>query len=62
MNDQRGDVHYVITEHWMAYLHGKIWQRVAALITIADAKFQGELEEHARKSRLLTGSRSVVAV
>jgi acyl-CoA hydrolase len=59
----RGDVHYVITEHGVAYLHGKtIRQRAEALIGIADPKFQGELEEYARKNRLLSGSRSVVAV
>ena len=59
----RGDVHYVITEHGVAYLHGKtIRQRAEALIAIADPKFQGELEEYARKNRLLSGSRSVVAV
>ena len=59
----RGDVHYVITEHGVAYLHGKtIRQRAEALIAIADPKFQGELEEYARKSKLLTGNRSVVAV
>jgi 4-hydroxybutyrate CoA-transferase len=59
----RGDVHYVITEHGVAYLHGKtIRRRAEALIAIADPKFQGELEEYARKSKLLTGSRSVVAV
>ena len=59
----RGDVHYVTTEHGVAHLHGKtIRQRAEALIAIADPKFQGELEEYERKSRLLTGSRSVVAV
>ena len=33
----RGDVHYVITEHGVAYLHGKtIRQRAEAMIAIAD--------------------------
>ena len=39
----RGDVHYVITEHGVAYLHGKtLRQRVEALIRIADPKFRAE--------------------
>ena len=59
----RGDVHYVITEHGVAYLHGKtIRQRAEALIAIADPKFQAELEEYAIGNKLLTGSRSVVPV
>jgi len=59
----RGDVHYVITEHGVAYLHGKtIRQRAEAMIAIADPKFQAELEDHALKNKLLTASRSVVAV
>jgi acyl-CoA hydrolase len=32
------------------------------MIAIADPKFQGELEDYARKSKLLTGCRSVVSV
>ena len=40
----RGDVHYVITEHGVAYLHGKtLRQRAEALIQIADPKFRDEL-------------------
>ena len=40
----RGDVHYVITEHGVAYLHGKtLRQRAEALIAIADPRFQDEL-------------------
>ena len=59
----RGDVHYVITEHGVAYLHGKtIRQRVEAPIAIADPKFQAELQDYARKSKLLTASRSMVSV
>jgi 4-hydroxybutyrate CoA-transferase len=50
----RGDVHYVITEHGTAYLHGKtLRQRVEALIAIADPKFRGELENYARKERFI---------
>ena len=59
----RGDVHYVITEHGVAYLHGKtLCQRAEALIRIADPKFQSELEAYARRNHLLTASRNVVAV
>jgi 4-hydroxybutyrate CoA-transferase len=42
----RGDVHYVITEHGVAYLHGKtLRQRAEALIQIAHPKFREELEK-----------------
>ncbi len=38
----RGDVHYVITEHGVAYLHGKtIRQRAEALIAIAEREVPG---------------------
>lgn len=44
----RADVHYVVTEHGIAYLHGKnLRQRADALIAIADPKFQEQLEEAA---------------
>jgi len=50
----RGDVHYVITEHGTAYLHGKtLRQRAEALIELADPQFRRGLEEYARKERLL---------
>ena len=59
----RGDVHYVITEHGIAYLHGKtISQRAEALIQVADPKFRDELEDYARRTRLLAASPSTVAV
>ncbi len=59
----RGDVHYVVTEHGVAYLHGKtLRQRVEALIPIADPKFRAELEEFAVKSKLLGADRSTVPV
>jgi len=42
----RGDVHYVITEHGIAYLHGKnLRERAKALIEIADPMFREELEK-----------------
>jgi 4-hydroxybutyrate CoA-transferase len=37
----RGDVHYVVTEHGVAYLHGKtLRERAEALIAIADPRFR----------------------
>ena len=50
----RGDVHYVITEHGVAYLHGKnLRQRAEALIAIAAPQFRDELERHAVEAKLL---------
>ncbi|MCP3997241.1 MAG: GNAT family N-acetyltransferase, partial [bacterium] len=40
----RADVHYVVTEHGTAYLHGKsVQERALALISIAHPDFRGEL-------------------
>lgn len=48
----RGDVHYVVTEYGIAYLHGKsIRERVISLIQIAHPKFREELLEFAKKRR-----------
>jgi len=59
----RGDVHYVITEHGVAHLYGKtLRQRAEALIQIADPKFRDELEDFARKSKLLGADRATVPV
>jgi acyl-CoA hydrolase len=59
----RGDVHYVITEHGVAYLHGKtLRQRTEALIRIADPKFRDDLERAAIEARLLPADRAAVAV
>jgi acyl-CoA hydrolase len=59
----RGDVHYVVTEHGVANLHGKtICQRAEALIQVADPKFRGELEEFAVEHKLLRADRSRVFV
>jgi len=45
----RGDVHYVITEYGIAYLHGKsIRERVLSLINIAHPKFRKELLQAAK--------------
>ena len=59
----RGDVHYVITEHGVAYLHGKtLRQRAEALIQVADPQFRDDLERYARESKLLSSERSTVLV
>ena len=48
----RADVHYVVTEFGIAYLHGKtIRQRAEALIQIAHPKFRNELTEYCEKQR-----------
>ena len=50
----RADVHYVVTEYGIAYLHGKtIRQRAEALINIAHPKFRDELREHCERMRWL---------
>jgi acetyl-CoA hydrolase len=46
----RGDVHYVITEYGIAYLHGKsVRERAKALIEIAHPDFRDWLKFEARK-------------
>src|ERR1700756_889414 len=50
----RGLVRYVVTEHGVAYLHGKsIRERAKALIEIADPKFRNELYDYCEKTRWL---------
>ncbi|MGQ9533758.1 MAG: acetyl-CoA hydrolase/transferase family protein [bacterium] len=50
----RADVHYIVTEYGVAYLHGKnLRQRAEALINIAHPKFRPWLEEEAKKRKLL---------
>jgi 4-hydroxybutyrate CoA-transferase len=50
----RGDVHYVVTEFGVAYLHGRtIRQRAEALIQIAHPKFRDELYAYCEKTRWL---------
>jgi len=59
----RGDVHYVITEHGVAYLHGKtLRQRAEAMIRVAGPKFRDDLERFAIESRLLSGEHAAVVV
>ena len=50
----RGDVHYLVTEHGVAYLHGKsLSRRASALIDIAHPKFRDELTFFAKKQKLI---------
>jgi acyl-CoA hydrolase len=57
----RGDVHWVITEHGAAYLHGKcLRERAEAMIAIADPHFRDELERYALQAHLLGARMNVV--
>ncbi|HTH42110.1 MAG TPA: acetyl-CoA hydrolase/transferase C-terminal domain-containing protein [Terracidiphilus sp.] len=59
----RGDVHYVVTEHGIAYLHGKtLRERAQALIAIADPRFQQELEDFAVRAHYLERERPAAAL
>jgi acyl-CoA hydrolase/GNAT superfamily N-acetyltransferase len=50
----RGDVHYVVTEYGIAYLHGKnIRERAMELISIAHPKFRKDLIQEAKKLNLI---------
>ncbi len=50
----RGDIHYVITEYGIAYLHGKnIRERAMQLISIAHPKFRPSLIEEAKNLNLI---------
>lgn len=50
----RGEVHYVVTEYGVAYLHGKsVQERVLALISIAHPKFRGKLLKEAIATKYL---------
>ena len=50
----RGDIHYVVTEHGVAYLHGKTMrERAMALISIAHPEFRAELLHAAKRRHLV---------
>jgi acyl-CoA hydrolase len=50
----RADAHYVVTEHGVAYLHGKsLRQRAEALIAIAEPRFRDELYDFAVRAHYL---------
>jgi len=58
----RADVHYVVTEYGIAYLHGKtLRQRAEALIAIAHPKFRDELYDFAAKVHYLDRKPALVA-
>lgn len=58
----RADVHYVVTEHGVAYLHGKtLRQRAEALIAIADPGFRDELYDFAVRARYLEPHGALIA-
>jgi len=50
----RGDIHYLVTEYGIAYLHGKnIRERAMDIIAIAHPKFRPWLIEEAKKNGLI---------
>lgn len=50
----RGDIHYVVTEYGIAYLHGKnIRERTMQLISIAHPRFRSELIKKAKEYKLI---------
>jgi len=50
----RAEVHYVVTEHGVAYLWGKtLRERAEALISIADPKFRDQLYDYAQRAHYL---------
>ena len=51
----RGDVHYVVTEYGVAYLHGKsVQERAIALISIAHPNFREQLLREAIEAKYLS--------
>ncbi|HEU18484.1 MAG TPA: GNAT family N-acetyltransferase [Deltaproteobacteria bacterium] len=57
----RGDIHYVITEYGIVYLHGKnIRERAMELISIAHPKFRPWLIEEAKKNGLIYKDQSYI--
>ena len=57
----RADVHYVVTEYGVAYLHGKtLRQRSEALIAIAHPKFRDELYGFAAQAHYLDRNPALV--
>ena len=58
----RGDIHYVITEYGIAYLHGKnIRERAMQLISIAHPKFRPLLIEEAKNLNLIYKDQAFIA-
>ncbi|HYA85607.1 MAG TPA: GNAT family N-acetyltransferase [Nitrospirota bacterium] len=58
----RGDIHYVVTEYGIAYLHGKnIRERSMDLISIAHPKFRQMLIDEARMHGLIYRDQAFIA-
>jgi len=58
----RGDIHYVVTEYGIAYLHGKnIRERAMELISIAHPNFRPQLIEEAKKHNLIYQDQAFIA-
>ncbi len=58
----RGDVHYVVTEYGVAYLHGKsVQERTLSLINIAHPKFRKELIHEAKKLKYIRAEQQEVS-
>jgi acyl-CoA hydrolase len=58
----RADVHYVVTEFGIAYLHGKtLRQRAEALIAISDPRFHNQLYDFAERAHYLDARGALVA-
>lgn len=57
----RGDVHYVVTEYGIAYLHGKsVRERAMALISIAHPNFRPWLVEEAKRRKLIYSDQAFI--
>jgi acyl-CoA hydrolase/GNAT superfamily N-acetyltransferase len=57
----RGDIHYVVTEYGIAYLHGKnIRERAMELIAIAHPKFRPWLIDEAKKRSLIYNDQAFI--
>ena len=57
----RGDVHYVVTEYGIAYLHGKnIRERAMELVAIAHPKFREQLIEEAKGLNLIYSDQAFI--
>ncbi|MBN2210939.1 MAG: GNAT family N-acetyltransferase [Sedimentisphaerales bacterium] len=58
----RGDVHYVVTEYGVAYLHGKsVQERALALISIAHPNFRAQLLKDAITAKYVRSEHAEVA-
>ncbi len=57
----RGDIHYVVTEYGIAYLHGKnIRERAMELISIAHPKFRPWLIDEAKKLNYIFKDQAII--